>query len=73
MVIDGAAFTVRLSCVELLPKALVAVTVKVATPGVVGVPLMTPVEAFNVSPAVSEPPVTAQVIGVLPEAVSVWE
>ena len=71
--IDGAAFTVRLSCVELLPKALVAVTVKVATPGVVGVPLMTPVEAFKVSPAGSVPLVTAHVIGALPEALRVWE
>ena len=65
------AFTVRLSCTELVPKALVALTVKVAVPNTVGVPLMTPVEAFKVSPAGSAPPVRAHVIGVLPEALSV--
>ena len=67
------AFTVRLSCLDPLPNALVAVTVKVAVPAAVGVPAMTPVELFKVSPAGSEPPVTAHVIGVLPEALSVCE
>ena len=73
VVMDGAAFTARLSCLELLPHALVAVTVKAAAPNAVGVPPMTPLEAFKVSPAGNEPPVTAQVIGVLPEALSVCE
>ena len=73
MVIDGAAFTVRLSCLELLPHALVAVTVKAAVPNAVGVPPMTPLEAFKARPAGRAPLVTAHVIGVLPEALSVWE
>ena len=69
--IEGGPFTVRLSCSELLPNALAAVTVKPARPCAVGVPPMTPMDVFNVSPAGSAPPVMAQVIGVLPEAVRV--
>ena len=69
--IEGGPLTVRLSCLDPLPKALVAVTVKVATPAAVGVPLTRPVEAFNVSPAGKAPPVTAHVMGVLPEAARV--
>lgn len=71
MVIDGALFTVRVNGTELAPNALVAETVKVKAPSAVGVPLMTPVEALNVSPAGNAPPVTAQVTGVLPEAARV--
>ena len=71
MVIDGGVFTVRVSCSELLPNALVAVTVKMATPNAVGVPLITPEEVFKVSPAGNAPPETAHVIGVLPEAARV--
>jgi len=63
------AFTVRLSCLELLPNALAAQTVKATAPCAVGVPLMRPVEAFNVRPAGGAPVVTDHVIGVLPEAV----
>jgi hypothetical protein len=54
-----------------VPKAFAAVTVKVATPSAVDVPLMTPVEVFNVNPVGNEPAVTVQVIGVLPEAARV--
>jgi hypothetical protein len=70
---DGRAFTVRLNGWELLPTRFVAVAVNVATPSDAGVPLITPVEAFKVSPEGSAPPVTDQVIGMLPEAVTVWE
>ena len=58
----------RLNCAEFVPKALVAVTVNVAAPNVVGVPVMTPVVGFKLSPAGSEPAVIAQVIGALPDA-----
>ena len=68
MVIEGGPFPVKLSCTELVPKALVAVTVNAATPIAVGVPPMSPVDVFNVSPEGREPLVTAQVIGVLPVA-----
>jgi hypothetical protein len=44
------------------------VTVNVAAPNVVGVPVMTPVVGFKLSPAGSEPAVIAQVIGALPDA-----
>lgn len=73
MVIVGAAFTVTVNCLELLPKELVAVMVTVAVANAVGVPLRRPVDAFNVSPAGSVPLVTAQVIVALPEAANVCE
>jgi hypothetical protein len=66
-------FTVKLRAAELCPTALVAVTVKLETLCAVAVPLMTPVEAFRLSPAGREPPVTAHVIGALPEALSAVE
>ena len=69
----GAAFTFRLSCYELLPAALVARTVNVATPAAVGVPLRTPVEDPRLSPAGSVPLVTAHVIGVVPAATNACE
>ena len=68
-----AAFTVRPSCLELLPTVLVALTVSVETPAAVGVPLTMPVEEPRVSPAGSAPPVTAHVIGVVPLAIRVCE
>ena len=69
----GAAFTVRLNCLELEPAALVAPTMNVKTPAAVGVPRMVPVEEPRVSPAGSVPLVTAHVIGVVPEATKVRE
>src|SRR5579883_20459 len=66
--ITGAAFTVRVSCLELLPRLLVALTLNVETPRVLGVPPIAPVWAFNVRPAGNPPLVTDQVIGVPPEA-----
>jgi hypothetical protein len=66
-------FTVKLNGSDPLPNALVAVTLKAATPTAVGVPLMTPVEVFNANPAGKAPLVTPQVRGALPEAVRVWE
>jgi hypothetical protein len=58
-----------LSCLELLPNALVARTMRAVAPAAAGVPLMAPVEWFRVSPVGSVPPLKAQEIGVLPEAV----
>jgi hypothetical protein len=55
------------------PLASVTRTVKLLVPPVVGVPLITPVAVFNVSPAGRLPTVTAHVYGVLPPvAASVW-
>ena len=69
----GGSFTVRLSCFESLPPALVALTPNVETPATVGVPLMMPVEDPRLSPAGSVPPVTAHVIGVVPVATNACE
>ncbi len=70
---EGGAFTVRLSCLELAPPALVAVIVGVKTPDTVGVPLIMPVADPKLSPAGRLPLVRVQVIGVVPVAVSVCE
>jgi hypothetical protein len=67
----GGTATVRLNCSELEPAALAAVTTKVNTPAVVGVPLRMPVEDPNESPAGSAPPVTLHVIGPVPTAARV--
>jgi len=56
-----------------LPLAFVAFTVRLAVPAEAGVPLITPLDAFKVSPFGSAPPVTDQVIGLLPLALSVCE
>ena len=69
----AAAITVRLSCLESLPTALVALTANVETPAAVGVPLRMPVEEPRLSPAGSVPLVTAHVIGVVPAATNVCE
>ena len=63
--IEGGAFTVKLSVFEPLPNGLVAVTVKLATPVADGVPLTTPVDGFTASPAGRTPPVTDHVIEVV--------
>jgi len=75
-VIEGGvavAFTVRLNCLELLPPALVALTVNVKTPAAVGVPLKMPVADPRLSPPGSVPLVTAHVIGVVPVATNACE
>ena len=54
----AAAFTVKLSCLESLPTALVAPTVSVKTPAAVGVPLRMPLEEPRLNPAGSVPPVS---------------
>jgi hypothetical protein len=52
----------------------VTCTVKLLTPGCVGVPVMAPVLAFRVRPAGRLPPATVQVNGAIPFcSVSVWE
>jgi len=66
------ALTVRLNCADFDPPALVAVKVGVKLPDLVGVPLIIPVEP-RLSPVGSVPLVTAQLIGVVPVAVSVCE
>ena len=70
----GEPFTARVKCAELLPTEFDALTVKAsAVATVVGGPEMRPVDAFKLSPAGSVPAVTAQVMGVVPEAERVCE
>jgi hypothetical protein len=71
VVMPGGVFTVRVSDLELEPPALVALAVKVKTPGAVGVPLTMPVEDAKESPAGSAPVVTPHVIGAVPVAARV--
>jgi hypothetical protein len=68
----GGVFTVKVSCLELIPPALAALAVKVKTPGAVGVPLTMPVEDPKESPAGSAPLVTLHVTGAVPVADRVW-
>ena len=57
---------------ELFPAELVALAVKLNVPIAVGVPVITPVDAFIFKPVGSLPLVIDQVIGVVPVALSVW-
>ena len=59
--------------VSVAPLSSITWTVKLLVPAVVGVPLITPVEAFKLNPAGRTPIVILQLYGVLPpEAVRVW-
>ena len=68
----GAALVIVIdSSFVLLPALLVALTVKVAVPSAVGVPLISPVSAFRLRPA-GRPPSMLHVIGAVPVAVRIW-
>ena len=69
-VLTGAT-TVIDKVVNALPPPPAALTVKLKTPATVGVPDITPAEE-SVSPGGIEPAATAQVMGVVPVATSVW-
>ena len=69
VVITGAEFTLRLICLDAVPKALVARTVRLLTAIAVGVPVMAPVALFNANPWGKAPRASAQEMGVVPEAV----
>ena len=71
-VITGSAATTMLRAFVLFPAAFVALTVKLNVPVVVGVPDMTPVEAFKLRPVGSVRAEISQVIGAVPVAASVW-
>ena len=58
---------------ESVPALMVAVTANDAEPAGVAVPDIAPVEEFNTSPAGGEPVVTANVIGLVPAAVTLAE
>ena len=61
------------ACVAVAPFVSCTCTVKFDVPAALGVPLIAPVDAFNVRPAGRVPTVTLHVSGVFPPvAVSVW-
>lgn len=68
--IASCGITIVYSCVS-APTVFDAVIVNEYRPGVVGVPEMIPVEGSRVSPGGRVPPVTANVIGPVPVAVTV--
>ena len=70
--IAGTAVITMLKDFVLFPTALVALTEKVNVPAAVGVPEITPVFSFKLSPAGSVRLEIVQVIGVEPVASSVW-
>jgi hypothetical protein len=56
-----------------LPPLLVAITVKITVPPVVGMPEISPVEAESDKPVGNASPLSsAHVIGAVPVAVKVW-
>ena len=71
-VIAGTAVITMLKAFVLFPAALVALTEKVNVPAAVGVPEITPVFSFKLSPVGSVPLDIDQVIGVVPVAASLW-
>ena len=67
VVMASAETTVTLyDCDAVTLFASVAVIVKLYVPALVGVPLMTPVDAFSESPEGSAPAVSANVMGAVP-------
>ena len=68
----GAALAIVIdSSFVSLPALLVALTVNLAVPSAVGVPLISPVSAFRLRPA-GRPPSMLYVIGAVPLAVRVF-
>ena len=67
----GATLTTMLKVLVSLPATFVALTVKLKLPDPVGIPEITPVAEFKLNPPGRLPLSIAQVIGVLPSALSV--
>ena len=63
---DATSILVLICTLAMFVAESVTVTVKVAVPTVVGVPLIVPVVELRVNPAGSEPVVTDQVYGLTP-------
>ena len=68
----GALVIVIDSSFVSLPALLVALTVNLAVPSAVGVPLISPVSLFRLRPAGRLPPSKLHVMGVVPVAVRIW-
>ena len=68
----GAALAITIdSSFVLLPALFSALTVKLAVPAVVGVPLISPVVSSSVRPS-GRAPLMLHLMGVVPLAVRVW-
>jgi hypothetical protein len=65
---SGGLIVIERPCVAVRNPLSVTCTVMLDVPGVVGMPLIAPVDAFNDKPAGNVPTVTAQVYGVVPPA-----
>ena len=70
VVTDGISVMIMLWSRVVFPAEFVALTAKLNVPLAVGVPEIAPVVSFKLKPAGSAPLATAQVIGVVPVAVS---
>ena len=69
----GAALAIVMdNSFVLLPALFSAVTVNLAVPSAVGVPLISPVVSFSVKLSGRVPPIMFHVMGVVPSAVRVW-
>ena len=69
----GAALVIVIdSSFVSLPALFSALTVKLAVPAAVGVPLILPVVSFSVKLSGRVPPIMFHVMGVVPSAVRVW-
>jgi len=72
VVIIGISEIMMLRFTVAFPTEFVALTVKLNVPVTVGIPVIAPVDAFRLRPVGIVPPLTAQVIGVVPVAASLW-
>ena len=72
MVTVGISVTRILRFIVTLPATLVALAIKLNVPAAVGVPVIAPLVVFRFKPVGSAPLPIAQVIGVVPVALSVW-
>ena len=69
----GAALVIVIdSSFVSLPALFSALTVKLAVPAAVGVPLILPVVSFSAKLSGRVPPIMFHVMGVVPSAVRVW-
>jgi hypothetical protein len=72
VVIVGVAVTTILRFIVTFPAEFVALTAKLNVLAVVGVPEITPFDAFKLKPVGSVPLAIDHVIGVVPVALIVW-
>ena len=72
MVTVGISVMRILKFIVTFPATFVALAIKLNVPAAVGVPVIAPLVVFRLKPVGSVPLLIAQVIGVVPVALSVW-